>query len=91
LIDAQNKFLLKKQKYFSQFEHKGDWSWKNTASELLSHWETLSIESDNMSFIVSQSRLNKVYLRSFLKLIPKTIFRIAFVRIPKKIQSRFLK
>jgi len=91
LIDAQNKFLLKKQKYFSQFEHKGDWSWKNTASNLLSHWETLSIESDTMSFIVSQSRLNKVYLRNFLKLIPKTIFRIAFVRIPRKIRSKFLK
>lgn len=91
LIDAQQKFELKKAKYYANRELLGDWSWTNTANELLLHW--MKVFEDDLPPVENKlkSRFSWVYLNHYLKLLPKTFLRLMLVRIPQKIKSKLFK
>jgi hypothetical protein len=91
LSDAKIKFELKKTEFFRGKAEKGDWSWENSATQLLNHWESLLPGDASMFSHTSNIDFKFRYSISLIKFLPKTLFRFIKIKVPGKIRYELIK
>lgn len=85
LDDACVKFESKKEKFFSDQESLRQWSWSTMAIDLLRHWDILS-ETERISSS-HKTGIQQDYVVNYLQMLLKTLRRIFFVRLPRKVSQ----
>jgi hypothetical protein len=87
LLDAQRKFALKKDSFFNLRSNRNDWTWEGTAIALLGCWEEFTDYKESGTTAKSRKNLYLFFSRENLSMLPKSIYRLLFIRVPRKIYS----
>jgi len=87
LHDAQNKFSVKKNAYLNSRPNRSVWTWENTAITLLEFWDDFGATNALKIAEKSSSNLELFFSNAFLRMLPKSLYRFFFIRIPRKIFS----
>jgi len=89
-LDAQEKFILKKNNFEQWAESLSKWNWNLYVKNILDFIEMHEKELCCPKYKKKNSLVNLKLLKSskgYRKMLPRTLRRIFFVRIPRKIIS----
>jgi hypothetical protein len=90
-FEAKAKFQIKKDVHFNSFPDTNLWTWQNTALQLLEHWVELKSSKNNGSLNPVNNTSTFYILPKYLNLLPTSLYRLFFVRVPQKILKFFTK
>ncbi len=91
LSDAKEKFQIKKELYFKSLPNLNLWTWESTANQLVDHWIEIQSSKMNSSSNPDSDMSFINFLKNYLDLFPKSIYRLIFVRLPVRIAKYFSK
>jgi len=87
VFDAQRKFAAKKEAFLKLRSDRNEWSWESTANALLHYWEDCIDLREPGSYGKLRKNFNLLFSREYLVILPKSIYRIMCIRVPRKIYT----
>jgi hypothetical protein len=85
--EFEHKFRSKRNVHLQRQQSLSDWKWESTAEALLEYWFQLKPDSHSrLSLPNTTSMLSSpARVRALLRMLPNTLYRVLFLRIPTKI------
>ena len=85
--EFEHKFKSKRNVYAQRQLSLSDWTWESTAEALLEYWFQLRPDSHSRLSLPNTSSMlgSPARIRALLRMLPRTLYRVLFLRIPTKI------